>query len=51
MACKFSLAPFGEPGSVTMIVLFRTPATGLDIIAKGVTWNDAASMPCTIPGA
>lgn len=32
-ACRFSLAPFGEPGRVTMMVLFRTPATGLDIMA------------------
>lgn len=32
-ACKFSLAPLGEPGKVMMRVLFLTPATGLDIIA------------------
>ena len=32
-ACRFSLEPFGEPGRVTMMVLFRTPATGLDIVA------------------
>ena len=68
MDCKFSLAPFGEPGSVMMIELFRTPATGLDMIPtmegqltrslqrliiclQGVTAKDAASMPCTSPGA
>lgn len=32
-AWRFSLAPFGEPGTVMMTVLFLTPATGLDIIA------------------
>ena len=31
--CKFSFAPFGDPGSVRIRVLFLTPATGLDIMA------------------
>ena len=35
-ACRFSLAPFGEPGSVTINVLLRTPATGLDITATAL---------------
>lgn len=33
MASRFSLAPLGEPGSVMMMVLLRTPAIGRAIIA------------------
>lgn len=33
MACRFSFAPLGEPGKVTMMVLFLTPASGRDIMA------------------
>ena len=33
MAWRFSFAPFGEPGRVTIKVFFLTPATGLDIMA------------------
>lgn len=33
MAWRFSLAPLGEPGKVTMTVLFLTPAVGRDIMA------------------
>lgn len=36
-ACRFSLAPFGEPGKVMMILLFLTPATGLDIMATEIS--------------
>jgi hypothetical protein len=36
IASRFSLAPFGEPGRVTITVLPRTPATGLDIIATRI---------------
>jgi hypothetical protein len=50
-ACKFSLAPFGDPGRVMMTVWFLTPATGRDIMAKGVTASEEASMPWTSPGA
>ena len=35
-ASRFSFAPFGEPGTVIMSVLFRTPATGRDIIATKI---------------
>jgi len=35
-APRFSVAPFGEPGSVTIIVLPLTPATGRDIIETTV---------------
>lgn len=48
---KFSFAPFGEPGNVTMSVLFLTPATGRDMTANEVTASDAESIPCTRPGA
>ena len=34
-----------------MIVLFRTQATGRDIMANGVISNDALSIACTRPGA
>lgn len=33
MASRFSLAPFGDPGSVMMSVLFLVPATGRAIMA------------------
>jgi hypothetical protein len=49
--CRFSFAPFGEPGKVKMSELFRTPATGRDMTANGVTASEAASMPWTSPGA
>jgi len=45
IACKFSFAPFGDPGNVTMMERFRTPATGRAMIAKGVTARDEAIMP------
>lgn len=32
-ASRFSVAPFGDPGRVSITVLLRTPATGRDIIA------------------
>lgn len=60
--CKFSFAPFGDPGNVNIKVLLRTPATGRDMMATDtckwagnqhclhdshvVTASDAASMPC-----
>ena len=49
--CRFSFAPFGEPGRVKMSELFRTPATGRDMTANGVTASEAASIPWTSPGA
>lgn len=36
IAWRFSVAPFGEPGRVTMMVLLRTPAAGRDIMATGM---------------
>lgn len=33
MASRFSLAPLGDPGKVTIRVCFLTPATGLAIMA------------------
>ena len=51
IANKFSFAPFGEPGRVISSVLFLTPATGLDMSAKGVISREAANMPWTSPSA
>lgn len=50
-ACRFSLAPLGEPGKVIMIDRLRTPATGLAMTAKGVTASEEATIPCTMPEA